>query len=240
MKKRERGITLVAMIITIIIMLILAGIAVNFAIGENGILQKAKYAQENYKEMQNKEESDLEKLYSSMLIATDDNAQITISVGELKTLIKNQLEEELENKMCPPIFLTKAVLPKISGRAAGTYQASSSLYDKTNSEQLEEYLKYEEGKGWTVQKSGVYFFNGTISSLPSAGVIIFANLYINSIKVGEAWMRAIAEQKVSHWSGNQTGNMSMYLTKGQVIDFDFVCDRPGESFASFSIYAMFQ
>lgn len=240
MRKKEKGITLVALIITVIIMLILAGIAVNFAIGENGVLQKAKYAQENYEGAQNKEQSDLEKLYSSMLIATDDNAQITMSVGDLKTLIKNQLEEEIENKMCSPIFLTTASLPEQSGRAAGTYQASSSLYTKTNSEKLEEYLKYEEGKGWTVQKSGLYVLKGEMSSLPSEGVCIYANLYINSVKVIENWMKGIAHRNISHWSGNDTGDMTIYLTKGEVIDFDFVCDRPGDSNAAFSIYAMFQ
>ncbi|MDO5557932.1 MAG: BspA family leucine-rich repeat surface protein, partial [Clostridia bacterium] len=42
------GITLIALIITIVIMLILAGITINLTLGENGIFQKAKLARSQY------------------------------------------------------------------------------------------------------------------------------------------------------------------------------------------------
>lgn len=41
MKKNNKGITLVSLIVTIIIILIIAGIAVSMIGGENGILAKA-------------------------------------------------------------------------------------------------------------------------------------------------------------------------------------------------------
>ena len=41
--KRKNGITLVALIITIIILLILAGISISMIISENGILKQAHY-----------------------------------------------------------------------------------------------------------------------------------------------------------------------------------------------------
>jgi len=44
--KDARGITLIVLIVTIIILLILAGITVSFLTGENGLLNKAKNAQE--------------------------------------------------------------------------------------------------------------------------------------------------------------------------------------------------
>lgn len=43
-KKEEKGITLVALVITIIVLIILAGIAINMTIGENGIFTRAKEA----------------------------------------------------------------------------------------------------------------------------------------------------------------------------------------------------
>ncbi|MDO5557239.1 MAG: BspA family leucine-rich repeat surface protein, partial [Clostridia bacterium] len=43
-----KGITLIALIITIVIMLILAGITINLTLGSNGIFQKAKLAKQNY------------------------------------------------------------------------------------------------------------------------------------------------------------------------------------------------
>ena len=46
MLKRKRGITLVALIITIIVLLILAGVSISMIIGENGLLTKAQKAKE--------------------------------------------------------------------------------------------------------------------------------------------------------------------------------------------------
>ena len=42
--KRENGITLIALVITIIVLLILTGVTINAVIGENGIANKAKDA----------------------------------------------------------------------------------------------------------------------------------------------------------------------------------------------------
>ena len=41
--RKENGITLVALIITIILMLILAGVVLSLTIGENGVFKMAKY-----------------------------------------------------------------------------------------------------------------------------------------------------------------------------------------------------
>ena len=42
--KQEKGITLVALVVTIIVLIILATVAINFTFGENGIISKAQYA----------------------------------------------------------------------------------------------------------------------------------------------------------------------------------------------------
>ena len=56
MKKKINGITLIALVITIIILLILAGISIAMLTGENGILTKAIMAQDETKKAQYKEE----------------------------------------------------------------------------------------------------------------------------------------------------------------------------------------
>ena len=43
-KKNEKGITLIALVITIIVLIVLAGIAISMTIGENGIFTKAREA----------------------------------------------------------------------------------------------------------------------------------------------------------------------------------------------------
>lgn len=60
MKKMERGITLVALVITIILLIILAGIGISLTLGERGIFQVAQQAEEEHKKAQLKEELELE------------------------------------------------------------------------------------------------------------------------------------------------------------------------------------
>ena len=43
-QKNEKGITLVALVVTIIILLILASVSINLTLGDNGIIIKAKEA----------------------------------------------------------------------------------------------------------------------------------------------------------------------------------------------------
>ena len=53
-KKYNKGITLIALVITIIVLLILAGITIATLTGENGILTRATKAQEETKKAQYK------------------------------------------------------------------------------------------------------------------------------------------------------------------------------------------
>ncbi len=51
----EQGITLVALVVTIVIILILAGVVLNSTLGDNGLISKAKRATEKYQEAQENE-----------------------------------------------------------------------------------------------------------------------------------------------------------------------------------------
>ena len=42
--KKEKGITLVALVVTIVVLLILAGVSLNLVIGNNGLIKKAQEA----------------------------------------------------------------------------------------------------------------------------------------------------------------------------------------------------
>ena len=59
MVKKERGITLIALVITIIVLLILAGISISMLTGQNGILNRAQEAKEK---TEIEEEEELRKL----------------------------------------------------------------------------------------------------------------------------------------------------------------------------------
>lgn len=64
--KKEKGITLIALVVTIIVLIILAGVSINLVLGENGIITKAKKAAEDTKKAQIEEQMELCKLEASM------------------------------------------------------------------------------------------------------------------------------------------------------------------------------
>ena len=51
----NKGITLIALVITIIVLLILAGVTINLTLGENGIFKTAEMAGKNYTQAQEQE-----------------------------------------------------------------------------------------------------------------------------------------------------------------------------------------
>ena len=74
MKTKEmKGITLVALVVTIVVLLILAGVSINSVLGENGIIVKAKEA-----------------------------AETTAAAQKKEAMERNLLEKELENSLATP------------------------------------------------------------------------------------------------------------------------------------------
>ncbi len=73
--KNQRGITLIALIITIIILLILAGVTINLTLGENGLFKTAKIAGEKYEEAEAREklETVLIELQADKVTKTEYN-----------------------------------------------------------------------------------------------------------------------------------------------------------------------
>ena len=60
--RREKGITLIALIVTIIVLLILAGVTINLAVNNQGIFNKAKTATRAYKNASEEEQTELNEI----------------------------------------------------------------------------------------------------------------------------------------------------------------------------------
>lgn len=90
MKKQSKGITLIALVITIIVLLILAGITINLTIGQRGILNRAQEAGRNYQEAAKREGEQL----TNFLKETDDI--IDGLGGQSKPLPENALAKKVE------------------------------------------------------------------------------------------------------------------------------------------------
>ncbi len=65
-KYGQRGITLVALVVTIVILLILAGVSINLVVGNNGIITQAKKAREETNKANENEMSQLDKLANDL------------------------------------------------------------------------------------------------------------------------------------------------------------------------------
>lgn len=59
MLKGQKGITLVALVVTIIVLIILAGVSIALVLGNNGIATKAQTGVNNYKEAAANEKAEL-------------------------------------------------------------------------------------------------------------------------------------------------------------------------------------
>lgn len=59
MLKQQKGITLISLVITIVVLIILAGVAISLTLSDNGIFTKAREGRDNYMKAANAEISDL-------------------------------------------------------------------------------------------------------------------------------------------------------------------------------------
>ena len=66
--ENQTGVTLVALVITIIILIILAGLSINMVIGEKGIITQAQKAKENTELAKIEEEEALNSIYGALNI----------------------------------------------------------------------------------------------------------------------------------------------------------------------------
>lgn len=58
----QKGITLIALVVTIVVLLILAGVSINLVLGDKGIISKAKEAGNTYTQKAEEEKVELDQL----------------------------------------------------------------------------------------------------------------------------------------------------------------------------------
>ena len=88
----QRGITLISLIITIILLLILAGVALNLTIGENGIFRLARNAVNRYENEAIKEEHELSKVTNEIgeyVNGSRNIEELQLQIEELKSKLNN-------------------------------------------------------------------------------------------------------------------------------------------------------
>ena len=96
--KDQKGITLVSLAVTIIILIILAGISINVIVGDNGIITKAQRAKENTLLAQEKEEKQLNELYSQLNYISSSTGEIDSEAIQKLTEFKSAIATAITNE----------------------------------------------------------------------------------------------------------------------------------------------
>lgn len=101
MFRREKGITLIALVITIIVLLILAGVSISLVLGNNGVLNQATNAVKANREASVKEEIQLAyaAVETEYWEAWANNSSLSkADFFEENNRLKNHIEQATENK----------------------------------------------------------------------------------------------------------------------------------------------
>ncbi len=105
---KNKGITLVALVVTIIIMLILAGVTLNIALGDNGLIKQTKKAADLAKESMKNEEEDVGKLVNQLDEVIKESLPSTvkeaIETEEIFTVNKKITDESGKTMVVPKGF----------------------------------------------------------------------------------------------------------------------------------------
>ena len=112
MAKERRGVTLIALVITIIVLLILAGVTIAMLTGENGIISKAMQAKTKTEDSKETEEAGLKKIENYI---NGKSAEAGVVIQDLKSIKSDGTEGEVIGK-------------KISDGAGGVVPVPEGFY----------------------------------------------------------------------------------------------------------------
>ena len=184
--RSDRAITLIALIVTIIVLLILAGVTINLAVNNQGIFNKARTATNAYKNASEEEQKGID-----------------------------EADKEIENYM-PPIpgsTLLRKNAPKISvsglkyadldgdGIADGIIVADISK-DSTDTKETSELREYSENTSYKYTNADGYKVDGTLIKCK------------NNTGTPRYYVLSLADYDANghYWYKNASGKMSDYST----------------------------
>ena len=84
--KEKRGITLIVLAVTIVVILILAGVTIDVTLGDNGIINKSKEAADRMNNLVKEDEAELNELLNELNETMDSNWNSNIEIPEENTI----------------------------------------------------------------------------------------------------------------------------------------------------------
>lgn len=157
--KKSKGITLIALVITIIVLLILAGVSISLTLGENGILKKTVEAKNT-----NLEAEGLEKIQLAVMASYNENGIDTTLLA--KNLSKINSLTDLNNNAITEN--TKIILPKsIILNNCKYYIKEDGIVDIKNSILPDEYQQVEY-----IESTGSQYIDTLLNASQHPNIIV--------------------------------------------------------------------
>ena len=194
--QENKAITLIALVITIIVLIILAGVAINLAFGQNGLVARAKAARGEYSTAETKEKLEQEIL-NVQIQAVQEGKEFNLKYLKEK-IDKTKYEITLDDEENP----TTAVIKEIGSNYYLTVDSKLKVTKVEEQQPKPQYVKFSEltwtsGKAsvelstketgtieYKVGKDGIYQAGTTISNL-SNGDIVYARINNNGTYTDE-------------------------------------------------------
>lgn len=239
--KQKKGITLIALVITIIVLLILAGISISMLSGDNGILQKTTTAKENTEKSQIEERiklayhsaltggkgsytkdslmEELKNEFETDYDVDDSNKDnwILTAKGQSVTIPAGQKEEVKTATLQGRSFWQGGNLYKAYGGSA--YSSITSIVHSVIEPTTE--IKEDENHLWSTEDSenGVYFWiDNNIMYWWSEAERIYLNEDCSSMFNG--WRALSSIEGIENFDSGNTRNMYMMFTGCSLTSLD--------------------
>ena len=140
--EKQKGITLIALVVTIIVLIILAGVSISLVLGENGIVTIAKRAKENIELAQIEEEKELNELYTQLEL---ENTENRINKANAPKLLTGMTPIKFEM----PTTAEMGIVVKTTANDKDWYEYGTT-YDETNDTTTKRWAnaQTEDGSMW--------------------------------------------------------------------------------------------
>ena len=156
MNKHTKGITLVALVVTIIVLLIISGVAVSMITGYNGLFGMANSSADKYNQNSLSEAQRLQEIYSHLLLADSEGTVLeNVDMTTLKTLIQKEVQDAIAKVAQVP---TGTIIAQMGNSApAGYLICNGGEYEISEYEALANYFETQFGNKQYFGGTGTMF-----------------------------------------------------------------------------------
>ena len=179
--KNEKGITLVALVITIIVLLILAGVTLSMVMGNSGIFGKANIA---------KEQTQLSNAEETIRLAVLENKVKSVS-GDADALTNDTLKTEIGKKLTEQGYT-------VSGSTV-TYYGDKTIDIESYLDKETTYTAYNVGDQVTVGGEKFYVIKASSASEEKVTLLAEKNIDTTTLKQSDT-ANSISFANTNYWS----------------------------------------